>query len=396
MLIEKLTENYLILLSNFNIRYKRYFLKKIDFREKLIGIVGARGVGKTTALLQYIKDNNLPLEKKLYISADSIEISDTTLFDIAKEFSQKGGKVLVIDEIHKYQNFQRELKQIYDFLDIQVIFSGSSAIRLEHSRYDLSRRAILYRVNGLSFREFLEIKTGHSFNSYSLDEIIKNHIQIVAEISSKIKPLEYFKEYIEKGFYPFFFENPSTYLIKLEETINTTIESDIGFLYKVEHGNIIKLKKLVKMLCSSEPFELNLTKLANNIDIDRQTLYRYLEYLHLGNIIFKINPKTKGKNIFSKPEKVYLNNTNLYFAYCVDRKIGTIRECFAASMLREKHQLSYSKEKGDFIIDDKIVVEIGGKNKDLSQVKDFGFVFADDIQFGTGRIIPLWLLGFLY
>lgn len=167
-------------------------------------------------------------------------------------------------------------------------------------------------------------------------------------------------------------------------------------MYKVDYGNIIKLKKLVKMLCSSEPFELNLTRLANSIDIDRQTLYRYLEYLHLGNIIFKINPKTKGKNIFSKPEKVYLNNTNLYFAYCVDRKIGTIRECFAASMLREKHQLSYSKEKGDFIIDDKIVVEIGGKNKDLSQVKDFGFVFADDIQFGTGRIIPLWLLGFLY
>lgn len=395
-MIDKLVENYLILLSNFNIKYKRYFFHKIDFREKLIGIIGARGVGKTTALLQYLKESDVPLEKKLYISADSVEIADTTLFEVAKEFSQRGGKILVIDEIHKYPDFQKNLKQIYDFLDIQVIFSGSSAIRLEHSRYDLSRRAVLYRVNGLSFREFLEMKTGLSFRTYSLNEILTGHTDIAMEISSVIKPLQYFKEYIEKGFYPFFFESPSTYLIKLEETINTTIESDIGILYKVEHQNIIKLKKLVKMLCSSEPFELNLTRLANSIDIDRQTLYKYMEYLHLGNIIFKIDPKTKGKNIFSKPEKVYLNNTNLYFAYCTDRKIGTIRECFAVSMLRESHTVSYWKDKGDFLVDDNIVIEIGGKNKDLSQVKDSGFVFADDIQFGTGRKIPLWLLGFLY
>ncbi len=180
------------LLKNLNATYKRYLFKKIDFSEKLIGIIGARGVGKTTLLLQYLKDNSLPLNKKLYISAEFLEYSSLRLFEFAEEFEKKGGNLLVIDEIHKYPNFEQELKLIYDTLNVQIIFTGSSAIKLEHSKGDLSRRSVIYKMNNLSFREFIELKTGKNFNSFKIEEILNNHIQIAIDIITKIKSFEFF------------------------------------------------------------------------------------------------------------------------------------------------------------------------------------------------------------
>jgi predicted AAA+ superfamily ATPase len=393
--LDYLTGRFITLISNFNIEYRRYFFDLVDFNDKLIGILGPRGVGKTTFLLQYLKDLDLPISKKLYFSADSIETSDASLFEIADIFAKNDGEILVIDEIHKYPNFEKELKQIYDYLPLKVIFSGSSAVTLENSKSDLSRRAVLYRIKGLSFREFLELKTNKKFKTFKIEEIVNNHTDIVYEILQEIKPFKFFKEYLQKGFYPFYFENPNTYYKKLEETINVVIESDLPFVFGIDTKNTIKLKKLVKLVCESEPFEINITKLAQKMEIDRSTLYQYINYLNLGNILNILKSKTRGDSIFAKPEKIYLHNTNLNYCYCEEQKIGTIRETFIVSQLIYFYDLKYPR-KGDLIVDKKYTFEIGGKNKDFSQIKENGFLILDDIESGNRRKIPLWLFGFLY
>ncbi len=384
------------LIKNLTIKYKRYLFKKIDFNEKLIGIIGARGVGKTTLLLQYLKENSLPLNKKLYISAEFLEYSNLKLFNFAEEFEKKGGKLLVIDEIHKYPNFEQELKLIFDTLNLQIIFTGSSAIKIEHSKGDLSRRSIVYKMNNLSFKEFIELNTGENLSSYSLKEILNNHIDIAFEITSKIKPFEFFEEYLKFGAYPFYFENKNNYYLKLQESINATIEFDLPFIFDIKPINTIKLKKLVYLICSSEPYELNITKLAQKIEINRNTLYQYLYYLAKGDIFILLDSKTRGDNIFVKPQKVYLNNTNLNFCYCETQKIGTIRETFFANQMFE-HKLLYPKN-GDFFVDNKYIFEVGGKNKTQKQIQDIenSYLIIDDIEIGNENKIPLWLFGFLY
>ena len=379
-----------------NLNYKRYFFDVVDFREKLIGLIGARGIGKTTFLLQYLDTLEIEEEKKLYFSVDSIITSNLKLFDIAEDFYNVGGKVLVIDEIHKYKDFEIELKEIYDFLDLKVIFSGSSAIVLEHKKADLSRRAMIYRLKGLSFREFLELKLQKSFKTFSLEEILQNHIKIAKDLANEIKPLEHFKEYLKFGYYPFYFENKENYCLKLEETINAVIESDLPIIFNIEPSNINKLKQLVAFICTSKPYELNLTALSKKIGINRKTLYLYIHYLTLGNIFSRLEVKSKGDNIFSKPAKLYLNNPNLNNCYCINSEIGTIREEFCLNML-SNHKLSYPKQ-GDFLIDDKYIIEVGGKNKSYKQIKDIdnSFIVADDIEVGYKNKMPLWLFGFLY
>ena len=384
------------LLKNLTFPYKRYLFDKIDFSEKLIGLIGARGVGKTTLLLQYLEYNPLPLDKKLYISAEFLEYSDSRLFDIAEEFDKKGGKLLVIDEIHKYPDFEKEIKMIYDTLQLQLFFTGSSAMRIKHSKTDLSRRAVIYKMNNLSFREFIELKKGIKLPSFTLEEIIQDHISIAFTLISQIKPFEFFDEYLRFGVYPYYFQNQTNYYIKLQESINATIESDLPFIFDIKPINTIKLKKLVYLICTSEPFELNITKLAQKIDINRNTLYQYIYYLARGDIFILLDAKTRGDNIFVKPQKIYLQNPNLSYCYCENQKIGTVRETFFANQLFE-HTLLYP-QSGDFLVDHTYIFELGGKNKTKKQIKNIqnSYIVADNIEIGSGDTIPLWLFGFLY
>jgi len=384
------------LLNNLNITYKRYLFNKIDFSEKLIGIIGARGVGKTTLLLQYLKENSLPLNKKLYVNAEFLEYSSLRIFDFAEEFEKRGGKLLVIDEIHKYPNFEKELKLIYDTLNLQVIFTGSSAIKLEHSKADLSRRSVIYKMNNLSFREFIELKTNINLPFFKLEDILEKHIEIAFELAKKFKPFEFFEEYLKFGAYPFYFENKNNYYLKLQESINATIEFDLPFIFDIKPVNTIKLKKLVYLICTSAPFELNITKLAQKIEINRNTLYQYLYYLAKGDVFILLDSKTRGDNIFVKPQKIYLKNPNLNYCYCDIQQIGTIRETFFANQLFE-HQLLYPN-RGDFLVDNAYVFEIGGKNKTIKQIKNIenSYLVIDDIEIGSENKIPLWLFGFLY
>jgi len=396
-MLKKLHKYSLEYLSNNKITYKRYLWNKIDTTEKLIGIVGARGIGKTTYMLQYLKSLDLPLRKKLYISADTPEVIEYSLLKIAMEFSASGGEVLTIDEIHKYKNFEQDLKQMYDMLNLKIIFSGSSAIKLEHSKADLSRRALLYRVNGLSYREFLEIKLNVKLPTFKLEDILNYHEDIVFELMQKFKPLEHFQDYLESGFYPFYFENPNTFSIRLHETVNAVIESDIPSIFPIKYESVINLKKLVKLICNSEPFKINIKELSTKLQTDRDTLYQYLHYLDQARILNILRSKTKGDNIFLKPDKLYLNNPNLNYSYCEEAKIGTIRETIFANQLQEMHKVEVPK-KGDFLVDESYLFEVGGKSKDFKQIKDLpnSFIVSDNIQSGFQNRLPLWLFGFLY
>ncbi len=382
-------------LKIFDFKYHRYIHKQVDFSQKLIGIVGARGVGKTTFLLQHLKEHPLPIHKKLYFSVDALDVD--SLFDVAFSFSKEGGELLIIDEIHKYKNFEIELKKIYDMLNLKVIFSGSSALKLDHAKGDLSRRAMLYSMYGLSFREFIEIKQGITLPFYSLEQVLTSHEDIAYKLLESIKPYEFWGEYLKMGYYPFYFESQETYLLRLKETINTVVEIDIPSLFPIEYEKIINLKKLIRLVCESKPFKVNIKALSTKIGInDYQTMYRYMDYLQKAKILSLVRSKSRGDTIFVKPQKLYLANTNLHYAYCQAQEIGTIREVFFMSMF-ESEQIKVSNE-GDFIIDERYTIEVGGKNKTFKQIKDIkkSFVVADGIEIGSGSKIPLWLFGFLY
>ena len=396
-MLDEIREYQRKIFKKHNFNYKRYFYDKINFDIKLMGIVGARGVGKTTFLIQYLQELDLPFSKKLYISADTINIP--SLFEVAEIFDKEDGEVLIIDEIHKYKNFEIELKKIYDILDLKVIFSGSSALQIDNAKADLSRRAVVYHFEGLSFREFIELNDDITLPKYSLDEIINNHIDIAYELLGKFNLRLLNKEYIQNGYYPFYFEDKDNYLLKLNETINTVIEIDIPSVFPIEYSNIVNLKKLVRLVCESLPYTPNIQELLvkMNMKDNYKGLYRFLEYLNKAKVLNIIRASSKGDNIFTKPEKIYLNNTNLHYTYCNNFELGTIRETFFASMLQVNHNVSIPK-KGDFLIDEKYTFEIGGKNKKFKQIKDIknSFVVSDDIEIGSGNKIPLWLFGFMY
>ena len=377
--------------------YKRYFHKTLNLDKKLVGIVGARGVGKTTYLIQYLKALDLPFSKKLYISADTITIP--SLFEVANAFYKEEVEVLIIDEIHKYKNFEIVLKKIYDILDLKVIFSGSSALKLDNAKADLSRRAVVYQVDGLSFREFIELSKEITLPSFTLEEILENHIDIAYSLLEKFNLTLLFREYLKSGYYPFYFEDKEDYLVKLNQTINTVIEVDIPSIFPIEYDSVQNLKKLVRLLCESHPYTPNIKELLVKMDMkdNYKGLYRFLEYLNRAKIFNTIKSKTKGDNIFVKPDKIYLNNTNLHYAYCAKSNIGTLREVFITSMLQSRHQLEVAK-KGDFLVDGKYLLEVGGKKKSFKQIKDIenSFVVSDDVEIGSGKKIPLWLFGFMY
>ena len=396
-MIEQLIKYSILRLSQKLPSYKRFLYEKIDFNAKLIGLIGARGAGKTTLVLQYLKELNLSSSEYLYISCDHPLLASKTLFEIAEDFYKYGGKILVIDEIHKKENFCIDLKNIYDFFDIQVIFTGSSAISLEECQSDLSRRALVYRLPILSFREFLELKLNSSFASFTLEEVLSKHLDISADIIAKIKPLKYFGEYLKYGAYPFFLEGEISYQQRLIEIINETLSYDIATIYKVPLANIDALKRLLEVICRSHPYEINYEAISKIVGISKNTLKQYIVYLNKANLISSLGGISRGNSYIKKPDKLYLNNTNLFEVLCGNQEIGTIRETFFNSQLRYNHKLHYPKI-GDFLVDERYIFEIGGKSKGFKQIKDVenSFVVSDDIEIGFGNKIPLWLFGFLY
>ncbi len=376
-------------------QYKRFLYKKIDFNERLIGIIGARGAGKTTLLLQYLKEIKT---QSLYITSDHPIVVQKGLFEIADDFQKIGGKVLIIDEIHKIKNFEIDLKLIYDsFFELQVIFTGSSAVAINNAKADLSRRSIIYKLPVLSFREYLELETNINFDSIELEDLLANHTSIASSILSKIKPLEYFGVYIKSGAYPFYKTGQDSYIQKLLISSMQVLETDIPSIYPIEHDKINALKKMMIMLCQSEPYDVNISKLCGAVELNQRTLYKYLGILQEAGLLRILGAKSNGVSIISKPEKLYLNNTNLFSIFCDSAKDGTIRETFFASAVSYSHSLNYPKS-GDFIVNEKYTFEVGGKGKNKKQIKDLdnAFIVSDNLEIGVLNKIPLWLFGFLY
>jgi len=399
-MIERLYKTEKTLLKNLKIDFKRYLYNKIDFSSQMVAIVGARGVGKTTLLLQKLKEirENSPRHHSLYFSFDLPFVATLDLFEFVEEFVKQGGRYLLIDEIHKYKNFAIHLKSIYDvYPNLKVLFTGSCATSILNAQADLSRRVVIHRLYGLSYREFLELTINQKLPSYSLEEILENKNQIVDDLMDSFLPLEYWSDYLEHGYYPFYFSERAYFLELLYNTINLTIEVDLPNLGLIKVEAIEKLKKILTIICQSDPFKINISKIASLSGLSRNSIYNYLNYLDRGELLSIVNSSKKGLTMLAKPDKVYLNNTNQLFAMCISPKIGTVRETFFANQVGNFHSL-YSTDSGDFLVDEKYIFEIGGKNKSFKQIKDMdnSYLAIDNDFTLHEKKIPLWLFGFLY
>ena len=393
------------LLANTRTDIIRDKMGDIHWNAQLISILGAKGVGKSTLLRQYLKQHfDLGDHRALYCSADTVDFSMRTLVGLAEEFVMRGGELLVIDEIHKYHSgtadWSREIKEIYDlFPNLKMIVSGSSLLQLREGDADLSRRAIKYTMPGLSFREALRFYHGLSFPRWSLDDILAHPYDLWQTVTSKCKPVALFKEYLEKGYYPFLLEGEGEYYTRIEQVVNYIIETELPRICKVDVANVRKLQALIALICSEVPFELNANKIAAALEIGRDTVVEYLKYLGDAKVLSLLYSDKKKIGKLTKPDKVYLENPNILYALAPTKvDIGTLRETFAIGCLSESYNVEYGKVQGDFKVDGKYTFEIGGRSKDFSQiagVKD-SYIFADDWDMPDGAKLPLWMLGFLY
>lgn len=386
-------------LNNLKPSFRRNLIDEIEWSERLIGLKGARGVGKSTLLLQHIKEKFKTSNKALYVSLDSFIMNNNTILDVAEFHTNNGGTHLFLDEIHKYENWSRELKTIYDLYPrLHVAFTSSSILHIYKGFADLSRRAITYDMHGLSFREFLEIETGKKFKTYTLKEILAKHGEIASEICEDLHPLEYFKKYLKHGYYPIYLQGEKMYPQKLTNVINLILDIDLPYILGVDIQNVSKIKKLLYLLASAVPFQPNVSKLSVSMELTRGILNTYLNYLKDAHLINLLLSNSKNYSIISKPEKIYLHNTNL--AYAINPEviqIGTLRETFFYNQLNNTNKVN-TAESGDFLINEKYVFEVGGKNKTFSQIANIknSYLAVDEMEIGYKNRIPLWLFGFLY
>jgi predicted AAA+ superfamily ATPase len=389
--MERLIAQFRALIEKTDTRLVRYLHAKINWENRIIAILGARGVGKTTLLLQHIK-LNCDIQKALYVSADDFYFSSNTLFDLATQFQLNGGKYLFIDEIHKYANWSKEIKMMYDNLQpLKIIITGSSILDLYKGTDDLSRRVIRYNLKGFSFREYLNFTNSSNLKSYSLNQILKNDVT-VEDVEF---PLMHFKNYLKNGYYPFF--NEPDYAIRLNNILNMTIETDIPMYAKMNIGTALKMKQLLSIIAKSVPFKPNFTKIAELVDVHRNQIAEFMYYFEKAGIINQLKDKTQGIRAIGKVEKIYLDNPNLMYAIGTNAtEIGNVRETFFFNQMKLEHSV-FAHDKADFQIDD-VIFEVGGKNKSKKQIAGLSdaYIVKDDIVFGYQHTIPLWHFGMSY
>lgn len=389
--MEKLFEYSNKLIRETNTNFLRYMYNEINWQSRMIGLIGPRGVGKTTLVLQYIKQNLNPAET-LYITAEDFYFVNNRITELADRFVKYGGKYLFIDEIHKYKDWAKELKLIYDYhKDLKVVFTGSSILDIKKGASDLSRRAVIYNMQGLSFREYLQLFHNIPVETYLLEDILLHKV----EISELPRPLPLFADYLKKGYYPFALEED--FDIRLGQIINQTLENDIPMYADMNVATGRKLKQLLAIISKSAPFKPNMSKIAEMLSASRNNISDYCLYLEEAGMIAQLRDNTGGIRGLGKIDKIYLDNTNLIYNLAEDTSnIGNIRETFFFNQIRVKHDV-FTSPIADFLIDDK-TFEVGGRNKGQKQIKEVenGYVVKDDIENGFLNIIPLWQLGLTY
>jgi len=386
-----LYQKFETLLQSTSTDFKRYLYYKVSWESRMIGIIGARGVGKTTMILQHIKEN-LDSKKALYVSADDMYFGKNRLFDLADDFYKNAGEYLFIDEIHKYRDWSRELKNIYDsFPTLKVVFTGSSVLDILKGSADLSRRAIIYKLQGLSFREYLKLFHNYDTEVYNIEQIINNEVKL----ENIQHPLPLFNDYLKRGYYPFGIENEMS--LRLGQIIVQTLESDIPQYANLNVGTSRKLKRLLSIIAESVPFKPNFSKISKIISVSRNSLDDYFLYMEKAGLIGQLRNETSGIRRLGKVDKVYLDNTNIIFNLVGEKSnVGNLRETFFLNQMRVKNEVIASK-KADFVIEH-YTFEVGGKNKQQKQIEkvDKSFLVKDDIEYGYRNVIPLWAFGLNY
>jgi predicted AAA+ superfamily ATPase len=379
--------------------FQRYLAKDINWNNRLIGIKGARGTGKTTLLLQWLKQQALPAAKAAYFSLDDLYFIHNTLVETAGNFYKQGGMVLVLDEVHKYPHWAREIKNLYDsYPDLKIIFTGSSILDIARQEGDLSRRALMYELPGLSFREYLIMNEIADIDILLLDEIVHHPDSIRSKFPASFRPYEFFDSYLKSGYYPFFIEDKEGYHHRLRQLIRLIVEYDMAELKGFDIRNAKKMLQLLHIIAQQVPFKPNLLKLAEKSHIHRNSISNYLHFLEEARLIKLLYPSGISVATLQKPEKIFLDNTNLLFAISLDGPLkGTLRETFFFSQLQVKESVS-QPGTGDFEVNNKYIFEIGGVKKKYKQIAGLhnAFLVKDEIEYPAGGAFPLWLFGFLY
>jgi uncharacterized protein len=397
--MEKLFEKSFRKTDGVPLGFQRYLMTSLSPDNRMIGVKGARGTGKTTMLLQYAR-MHLPVNTQtLYLSLDDFYFTENKLQTVADNFVKQGGKYLLIDEVHRYPGWSLALKNLYDdHTALHIVFTGSSILHLSEAPADLSRRAVMFELPGLSFREYLNLNTACTFEAYSLSDILTKHNEIARQIVQIVRPYEYFSEYLQSGYYPYFLENTETYLQKLAETINLALTYDLPAGFDISFASIDKLRQLIYIIAQSVPFQPNISKLSERIGVGRNTLIAFFKYLEDLRVIRRLYSAVHGIGALQKPDKILMHHPNLQFALVgSEANKGSLRESFFVNQLTNQHLVNFSKD-GDFEVDATHVFEVGGRKKSTKQIRHLpdSYVVADDLEIGSGNKIPLWLFGFLY
>jgi len=377
----------------------REYANSIDWDNQLIGIKGSRGVGKTTLLLQYIRKNFKADSTVLYTSLDHLYFQTHTLYDTAETFHKKGGRLLVVDEAHRYPEWSVELKGIYDdFPDLKVIFTGSSLLKISKGKSDLSRRAVMYDMPGLSFREFLQFETGLAFPRIAYKELLVNHRQLAMDIIGKVKPLVWFSSYLQFGYYPFYLENRKAFHQKLGESLQMVLDVDIPQYERMQMANIPAIKRLLQIISGTVPFKPNYNTISGRSGISINTVKNYIGFLSEAQLLLLLQNASNSLGNMGKPEKIYLNNTNLMYNLVGSQvDIGNLRETFFFNQVSQVADVKASSQS-DFLVNGSDTFEIGGKSKTQKQIETLpdAYIAKDDIEIGYENVIPLWMFGLLY
>ncbi len=395
---QPLYDNYHRKIAKITLGFKRYLYSQINWNARMIGIKGARGVGKTTMLLQHILDNYKNLDKTLYVSLDDLWFATHQLMDLVDWADRHGITRLYLDEVHRYKEWSENLKNIYDnYPDMHIVYTSSSLLAVDNAKVDLSRRQTLYMLYGFSFREYLAFENIINATPVSIDVLLHDHVRYAMQITKKIKIAPLFESYLNHGYYPFFREAGEDFQMRLREIISVVMDTDIPAVENVSFDTLQKIKKLLMIISEHVPFEPNMSELWKQLSTNNELGLRMLYALDKAQIVSLLTIKAKSYKYLYKPNKILLNNTNLMHALCPAVEKGNERETFFLSQMVVTHDVKLP-QKGDFLVDDQYLFEVGGKGKTFDQIKDLpqSYLAVDDTEIGTANRIPLWLFGLTY